>query len=343
MNLRADFDAKASGSVIESRIDKRLGTVATVIVQKGTLKIGDIVLAGPAYGRVRKMLSDAGQDLKEAGPSTPVQILGLSVVPNAGDDFDVVDDESAAREVAEARIRISRQSLASSSAATMITQASFLSGGTIDSRQIIKVPLVIKADVSGSIDALKSSLENMRESDETAICQVDIVQAGIGEVTASDVAIAAVSKAKILAFNVGVKSNVIEISKSSNVEIGFYNVVYDLLNEIEKKVKDTLAPPPPGVLIGKAEIKKSFRVGKSGKVAGCLVLNGTIKTGSKVRIMRGNRNPIYSGVMTSLRVVKDKVEEVAEGGECGISFEDFTDFEEGDIVECFSTSEQQSS
>lgn len=225
----------------------------------------------------------------------------------------------------------------------MISQAASLSEGGIDNREIMKVPLVLKADVSGSVEALKTSLDGIRESDNTAICAVDIVQAGIGDITASDVAIAAVSKAKILAFNVAVKSNVMEIAKSANVEIGFYNVVYDLLDEIAKKVKETLSPPPPGILVGKAEVKKSFKVGKAGKVAGCIVTEGLIRAGSKVRIMRGSRNPVYSGLMSSLRFGKDTIEEVIQGSECGISFVDFQDFEEGDVVECFSSNNAEES
>lgn len=262
-------------------------------------------------------------------------MLGFSTIPSAGDEFVIADDESSARNVAEARIRLARQATASSSMASMISQAASLSGGSFSNSEIIKVPLVVKADVSGSVEALRSSLESIKASDDTATCIVDIVQMGIGEVTASDVAIAAVSKAKILAFNVGVKTNVLELAKSSNVDIGFYTIVYDLLNEIEKQVKETISPPPPGILIGKAEVKKSFRVGKSGKVAGCAVIEGSIKANSKVRIMRGNRNAIFSGLMSSLRFGKDAIDEVVEGSECGISFGEFQDFQEGDIVECF--------
>lgn len=220
--------------------------------------------------------------------------------------------------------------------ASMISQATILSSGGSDNREILKVPLVLKADVSGSVEALKASLENIKESDATATCLVDLVQAGIGEVTASDVAVAAVSKAKIVAFNVAAKPSVTDLARSSNVEIGYYNVVYDLLDEVTAKVRNTLSPPPPGVLVGRAEIKKAFRVGKVGKVAGCVVTEGTVKSGSKIRIMRGSRNPVYTGELVTLQFGKDKVDEVVEGSECGMSFSEFQDFEEGDIVECFS-------
>jgi translation initiation factor IF-2 len=247
-----------------------------------------------------------------------------------------VEEESAARSVAEARLRLARQATASSSLASMISQATSFTEGNYNLKEVIKVPLVLKGDVSGSVEALRSSLELLQSSDETATCFVDLVQSGIGEVTASDVAIAAVSKAKIVAFNVGVRPNVLELAKSSNVDIGFYSVVYDLLDEVEKQVKETISPPPPGILIGKAEVKKSFRIGKSGKVAGCIVTEGSIKSGSKVRVMRGNRNPIFTGLLSSLRLGKDTIAEVINGSECGMSFVDFQDFEEGDVVECFS-------
>lgn len=339
MNLKAVPSEHASGTIIESRIDKRLGILATVMVQKGILKVGDAILAGPAFGKVRKMLSDQGEALKEAGPSTPVQILGFGSVPIAGDEFSVVDDESAARDVADARSRIAKQSQASSSISSMISQAALLSGGGLDNREILKVPLLLKGDVTGSVEALRDSLIPLQEADNSAICMVDIVSSGIGEITASDIAIAAVAKAKILAFNVAAKSSVLELARSSNVEIGFYNVVYDLLDEVAKTVKDTLSPPPPGILVGKAEIKKAFKVGKSGKVAGCLVIEGVIKSGSKIRVMRGNRNPIHTGLMSSLQFGKEKVNEVVKGSECGISIEDFQDFAEGDIIECFSSND----
>lgn len=205
----------------------------------------------------------------------------------------------------------------------------------MDRREVIKVPIVIKADVSGSIEALRSSIEALQLSDDEAVCKADIVYAGVGDITSSDVAIAAVSKAKIVAFKVASGYNAMEDARASNVAISYYDVVYDLLDELESKIKTTLAPPPPGKLVGTAEVLKVFKLGKAGKVAGCKVIEGTIKLESQVRVMRGKRNPIYSGTFSSLRVVKDIVNEVPTGSECGASFEDFQDFEEGDTIECF--------
>jgi translation initiation factor IF-2 len=191
--------------------------------------------------------------------------------------------------------------------------------------------------VTGSVEAIRQALEAIEISDDFAICKVDVVIAGVGDVTSSDIAIAAVSKAKVIAFGVTAGFNSIEEARSLNVDIGYYNVVYELLDELENKLKVTLAPPPPGKLVGRGEIKKIFKLGKAGKIAGCLVLEGVIKTESKVRIMRGKRNPVYTGSLSTLKVVKDDVKEVPVGSDCGMSFRDFSDFEEGDIIECFIT------
>ena len=297
--------------------------------------MGDYVLAGPSWGRVRRLIGDQSQDLKDAGPSTPVQIVGMSTVPNAGDYFTVTKTEAAAREVAEARQRLTRQAAGSTSSASIMAQALGLAEGNADRREVLKVPLLIKADVSGSVEAIRAAIDRLQLSDEDAICKADIVFSGVGDVTSSDVAVAAASKARIIAFNVAAGFNAMEDARGTNVDIGYYNVVYDLLDELEKVIKSTLAPPPPGTLVGKAEIKKVFKLGKVGKVAGCMVTEGLLKSDSQVRIMRGKRNPIYTGTLSSLKVVKDTVAEVPSGSDCGMSFTDFQDFEEGDIVECF--------
>lgn len=342
MNLKAPVDCKASGTVIEARVDKGLGVIATCLVQSGTLRVGDFVLAGPSWGRVRRITSDQGDDMKEAGPSTPVQIVGMTVVPNAGDTFSITTDEAGAREVAEARQRITRQASGSATSSAILAQAMGFAEGTMDRKEIIKVPIVIKADVAGSVEALRAAIDALEVSDDETICKADIVYAGVGDVTSSDVAIAAVSKAKVVAFNVASAANAMNEARSSNVAIGYYSVVYELLDELEKQIKTTLAPPPPGTLVGKAEIKKIFKLGKVGKVAGCTVIEGMLKANSQIRIMRGKRNPVYTGTLTSLKVVKETVTEVPTGSECGTSFDDFQDFEEGDVIECFVSGDQGS-
>lgn len=259
----------------------------------------------------------------------------MSAVPSAGETFVIADTEAAARDVADSRLRLQRQSVGMSSSAAIYAQALGLADGTGDKREIIKVPIVLKGDVSGSVEALKSSIAALELSDDEATCRADIVYAGVGEVTSSDVAIAAVAKARIVSFNVAAGFTAMEEARAQNVEISYYNVVYDLLDELELKIKTTLAPPPPGKLTGRAEVLKVFKLGKAGKVAGCKVLEGMVKVTSQIRVMRGKRNPVYSGTLSSIRVVKTDVQEVPSGSECGISFEDFEDFEEGDVIECW--------
>eukprot|EP01041_Mallomonas_annulata_P004903 gene4903-9777_t len=335
MDLRAPELCRAEGTIIEARMDRRLGVVSTLLVQSGILRVGDYVLAGQSWGRVRRLISDQGEDLQEAGPSTPVQIVGMSVVPNAGDALSVTSNEGAAREVAEARQRLARQAVGSASSATILAQAAGFAQGKMDNRDVLKVPLVIKADVSGSVEAIRSALDALQAEDDEAICKVDVVYAGVGEVTSSDVAIAAVSKAKIIAFNVAAGFVASEDARGSNVDIGYYDVVYTLLDEMEARIKTILAPPPPGTLVGRAVIKKVFKLGKVGKIAGCEVTEGVMRRESKCRVMRGKRNPIYLGELGSLKVVKESVAEVPMGSECGLSFDGFQDFEEGDVIECF--------
>ncbi len=338
MNLRAPVDAPAEGSVIESKVDKGLGVVTSLLVQRGTLKIGDYVLAGPSWGRVRRLISDQGEDLQEAGPSTPVQVIGMNVVPNAGDMLTTSTNEAGVREVAEARQRIARQSTGAAIQQQIIGNAAGMSDGSIDNREILKVPIIIKGDVVGSIEAIRTALEELTLNDDEAICMADVVFAGVGDVTSSDVAIAAAAKAKIIAFNVAAGMSAMDEARSQNIEIGYYNVVYDLLDEMEATIQKTLSPPPPGELVGRASIKKVFKIGKVGRVAGCEVTEGSIRANTMVRIMRGKRNPIYQGTLSALKVVKDEVQEVPEGSECGMSFEDFQEFEADDVVECFSSS-----
>jgi len=202
MNLKAPVDCLAEGSVIEASVNKRLGTTVTALVRKGTLRKGDYVLAGPAWGRVRRLRDDQGYEIDEAGPGTPVEVVGLNVVPNAGDAFMVTKDEAGAREVAEARQRLQRQSVGQSANSAIMAQAAGFAGGSFDAREIIKVPFLIKGDVSGSVEALRASIDALTMSDDEAICKADIVYAGVGDVTSSDVAIAQTARAKVLAFNV---------------------------------------------------------------------------------------------------------------------------------------------
>ncbi len=217
----------------------------------------------------------------------------------------------------------------------MESQIADLLGGNVDTRHVIKIPVVLKADVGGSVEALRSSLDLLVLSDDEAICKIDVVYSGVGEVTSSDVAVAAVSRAKLVAFNVGCGANAQALARSSNVEICYYSVVYNVLDELSLKVKTMLAPPPPGLLVGRAEIQQIFKIGKIGKIAGCSVTEGKMMRQSEVRIMRGKRNPIFMGSLSSLKVGKSNVLEVPDKSDCGLSFTNFQDFEEGDVIECY--------
>ena len=259
----------------------------------------------------------------------------MNSVPNAGDTLIVTSSESAARDIAEARQKLARQAVGLTSSASILALAAGFAEGNSDQREIIKIPIIVKADVSGSVEAIRSAIDQLQVSDEGATCKADIVLSGVGDVTSSDVAIAAASKAKIIAFNVAAGFNAMDEARSTNVEIGYYNVVYDLLDELELVIKTKLAPPPPGTLVGRAEIKKVFKLGKVGKVAGCMITEGVVRSDSQIRILRGRRNPVFTGTLSSLKVVKDQVSEVPVGSECGMSFTDFQDFEEGDVIECF--------
>jgi translation initiation factor IF-2 len=256
-------------------------------------------------------------------------------VPSAGDVFSVLEFEEDAKNLAEARQRIFKQAAGSASTATILAQASGLVDGNYDTREVIKIPIVLKADVTGSIEALTTSILSLEISDVASVCKFDIVSSSVGDVTMSDVSTASAAKAQIIAFNVGPGQNVLDAARASNINIQYHNVVYDVIDSLEKLVQSTFAPPPPGLLLGRADIKKSFKLGKIGNVAGCTVTEGIIKQDSKVRILRGKRNQIYLGSLESLRVGKETVSEVPEGSDCGMFFQDFADFAEGDVVECF--------
>ena len=265
-----------------------------------------------------------------------LQIIGMSSLPVAGEELAVVDSEAAAKEVADARSRLQKVAQGSLSRDLILAQATGVAAGEFDSREVLKIPLVVKADALGSVEALIGAINGLQVSDDTAVCRPDIVYSGIGDVTSSDVAIAAAAKARIIAFNVASALSAMDDARAVNAQISYYNVVYELLDELQTIVTATLAPPPPGQLLGRAVVKKVFKIGKAGNVAGSVVTEGIMRFDSRVRILRGKRNEIYSGLIASLKVLKDDMKEVQEGSECGISFKAFTDIADGDIIECFS-------
>jgi translation initiation factor IF-2 len=330
LDLRANPDRPAEGSVIESRLDRGRGPVATVLVQKGTLHQGDIIVAGAEWGRVRAMLDDKAKALKEAGPSTPVEILGLAGVPSAGEPFVVVENESRAREIAEFRTRKVRDKAAGVTAAARGTLDEMLA--RIQAGVQKEVAVLIKADVQGSSEALQATVLKMSQEEVRA----RVLYAGVGQITESDVQLAQASKAMIVAFNVRATSQARDLAQREGVDIRYYSIIYDVADDIEAMIKGKIAPKEREKFLGYAEIRKVFNITKVGRVAGCMVTEGLVKRGAGVRVLRDGV-VIHNGELSQLKRFKDDVREVARGYECGLSFANFNDLQEGDMVECFET------
>ncbi|MBV9736377.1 MAG: translation initiation factor IF-2 [Acidisphaera sp.] len=330
LDLRANPERSAEGSVIESRLDRGRGPVATVLVQKGTLNQGDIVVAGAEWGRVRAMLDDKGRQIKSAGPSSPVEILGLSSVPAAGEPIVVVEDEGRAREVSEFRQRRIRDKTAAGVAAGRGTLEQMLS--RIQAGEQKEVAVVVKADVQGSAEAIQATV--LKQSHEEVKARV--LHAAVGQITESDVQLAKASDAMIVAFNVRATAQARELAQREGVDIRYYSIIYDVADDIEKLVRGKIAPKAREKFLGYAEIRRVFNITKVGKVAGCMVTEGLVKRGAGVRLLRDNV-VIHDGELSQLKRFKDDVREVARGYECGLSFAGFNDLQEGDVVECFET------
>ncbi len=324
--LKANPNRAAKGTVIEARLDKGRGPIMTVLVQNGTLKLGDIIIAGTAVGRVRTMINDKGQRVTTAGPSTPVEISGLSEVPSAGDIFNAVADERMARELAEER-RISQNTNAMPGAKKVSLEDLF---SQIQAGEMKTLNLIVKADVQGSAEAVKTSLEKI-SNDEV---RVKVIHSAVGAINESDVMLAATSGAIIVGFNVRPDNAARDSAVRSNVDMRMYRVIYDCINEIEAAMKGMLAPKFKEVVIGHAEVRETYKVSKVGTVCGCYCTDGKIQRGCDVRVLRDNI-VIHEGSLASLRRFKDDVKEVASGYECGMQVEKFNDIKVGDIIECF--------
>ncbi len=324
--LKANPNRAAKGTVIEARLDKGRGPIMTVLVQNGTLKLGDIIIAGTAVGRVRTMINDKGQRVTEAGPSTPVEISGLSEVPSAGDVFNAVADERMARELAEER-RIAASSNAMPGTKKVSLEDLF---SQIQAGEMKTLNIIVKADVQGSAEAVKTSLEKI-SNDEV---RVKVIHSAVGAINESDVMLAATSGAIIVGFNVRPDNAARDSAARSNVDMRMYRVIYDCINEIEAAMKGMLAPKFREAIIGHAEVRETYKVSKVGTVCGCYCTDGKIQRGCEVRVLRDNI-VIHEGSLASLRRFKDDVREVASGYECGMQVEKFNDIKVGDIIECF--------
>jgi translation initiation factor IF-2 len=305
--------------------------VATVLVQRGTLKTGDILAIGAEWGRVRALVDDHGQQVKEAGPSTPVEILGLQGTPEAGDKFAVVENEARAREISEYRQRLRREKAAGSTGGGMTLEQMMSS---LKSSQKAEVPLVLKADVQGSVEAITGALDKLG-TDEVA---ARVLHAGVGGITESDVTLASASGGVILGFNVRANKQAREAAERAGVEIRYYNVIYDLVDDIKAAMSGLLSPERRETFLGNAEILEVFNITKVGKVAGCRVTEGTVERGASVRLLRDNV-VIHEGKLGQLKRFKDDVKEVVAGQECGMNFENYQDIRVGDVIECYRVEE----
>ncbi|MFM1956241.1 MAG: hypothetical protein RIR20_1061 [Pseudomonadota bacterium] len=326
LELKAPKNTPAKGLVIEGRLDKGRGPVSTILVQSGTLKRGDMLLAGSSFGRVRAMLDEAGNDIKEAGPSIPVEILGLSDVPNSGEEVIVLNDERKAREIAMFRQGKFRDvKLARKQAANLENIFENMGEGEVKS-----LPLIIKSDVQGSYEALATSLQKL-STDEV---KVNIIHTGVGAVTESDVNLSVASKAVLIGFNVRADAGARKLIESSGVDVRYYNIIYEAVDEIKAALGGMLAPEKKESAIGLVEVREVYRISKVGAVAGCYVQDGVIKRNSKIRVLRGDVI-IHTGELDSLKRFKDDVKEVKSNFECGLSLKNYNDIEVGDLLEVY--------
>ena len=325
--LKANPNRSAHGAVIEARLDKGRGPIATLLVQNGTLKQGDVIIAGTAVGRVRAMTNAQGQKLTEAGPSVPVEIIGMGEVPGAGDDFHAVADERMARELVEQR-KHEQKMAASGPVGQKVSLEDLFS--QIQQGELKDLNIIVKADVQGSAEAVKASLEKLSNEE----VRVRVIHCAVGAINESDVMLATTSKAIIVGFNVRPDNNAKENAARNHVDMRMYRVIYDCINEMETAMKGMLAPKFKEVELGHAEVRNVFRITNVGMVAGCYVTDGKMQRNAQMRLLRDNV-VIYDGAIASLQRFKDSVKEVAAGYECGITFEKWQDIKEGDIIEAF--------
>ncbi|NCB49836.1 MAG: translation initiation factor IF-2 [Alphaproteobacteria bacterium] len=331
LDLKANPNRLAQGVVIEARMEKGRGPVATVLVQRGTLKMGDVFVAGAEFGRVRSAFDDKGQKVESAGPAVPVEVIGLQGVPSAGDDFIVVEEENKAREIANYRTRKAREILqVKSKSGTLMEQMA----AQIKAGKMKEVPVVIKADVQGSVEALVGTL-NKIANDEV---RVHVLHAAVGGINESDVTLARASKATVIGFNVRANPQARELARRDGVDLRYYSIIYDVVDEMKKAVEGLLTPELKEKILGYAEVRQVFNITKVGKIAGCMVTEKLIKRSAKARLLRDNV-VIFDGNLSELKRFKDDVREVKEGFDCGISFEKYDDIKVGDQIECYEVEE----
>jgi translation initiation factor IF-2 len=326
LDLRANPNRSAEGVVIEAKLERGRGPVGTVLVQRGTLRVGDIIVAGSAWGRVRALIDDRGEPVTTAGPSVPVEILGFDSAPEAGDPFGVVESEARAREITDYRTRKRRQTLGSAGTARTLEQMM----QQLKEAGRKEFPLLVKGDVQGSVEAIAGALRKIGNDEVEA----RIIHSGVGGVTESDIALANASKAVVIGFNVRANAQAKMLADQSGVEIRYYNIIYDLVDDVKAAMSGLLAPTLREIFLGNAQILEVFNISRVGKVAGCRVTEGKVERGAKVRLIRDNV-VIHEGTLSTLKRFKDEVREVPAGQECGMAFANYQDIRPGDVIECF--------
>jgi translation initiation factor IF-2 len=328
LDLKTNSERPAEGTVIEAKLDRGRGPVATVLVQRGTLRVGDIIVAGAEMGRVRALISDQGENISEAGPSVPVEVLGFNGPPEAGDRLAVVENEARARQVTSYRAHQKRENAAASISGMRGSLEQMMSQLKTSGRK--EFPLIVKADVQGSLEAILGSLEKLG-TDEVA---ARILHAGVGGISESDVTLAEGFNAAIIGFSVRANKEAAAAAKRNGIEIRYYNIIYDLVDDIKKAMSGLLAPTLRETMLGNAQILEVFNISKVGKVAGCRVTDGTVERGANVRLIRDNV-VVHEGKLSTLKRFKDEVKEVQSGQECGMAFENYGDMRVGDVIECY--------
>ncbi|WP_213286800.1 translation initiation factor IF-2 [Bradyrhizobium sp. sGM-13] len=328
LDLKTNSERPAEGTVIEAKLDRGRGPVATVLVQRGTLRVGDIIVAGAEMGRVRALISDQGENIDEAGPSVPVEVLGFNGPPEAGDRLAVVENEARARQVTSYRAHQKRENAAASISGMRGSLEQMMSQLKTAGRK--EFPLIVKADVQGSLEAILGSLEKLG-TDEVA---ARILHAGVGGISESDVTLAEGFNAAIIGFSVRANKEAAAAAKRNGIEIRYYNIIYDLVDDIKKAMSGLLAPTLRETMLGNAQILEVFNISKVGKVAGCRVTDGTVERGANVRLIRDNV-VVHEGKLSTLKRFKDEVKEVQSGQECGMAFENYGDMRVGDVIECY--------
>ncbi len=328
LDLKANPQRPAEGTVIEAKLDRGRGPVATVLIQRGTLRVGDLVVAGAEWGRVRALVSDTGEPIQQAGPSTPVEVLGFSGTPDAGDRLAVVENEGRAREVTDYRARQKREKHAARATGMRGSLEQMMAQAKTSGRK--EFPLVVKTDVQGSLEAIVGALDKLG-TDEVA---ARVLHAGVGGISESDVTLAEASGVPIIAFNVRANKEAREAAERAGIEIRYYNIIYDLVDDVKKAMSGLLAPTLRETMLGNAQILEIFKVSKVGNIAGCRVTDGTVERGANVRLIRDNV-VIHEGKLSQLKRFKDDAREVGAGQECGMAFENYQDMKQGDVIECY--------